>query len=405
MALESNDEPNYGILAQRFSSAQQWDRSLATSLEWLARQPESLPAHRVAAQSLINLDRAEEARPHVEKVLAGHPNDDFAHRLMAIVHYRTGKFRLAYESIQRAISLDPNDAHHWQQLAHMSRLQGDLETARKSIARARELNPLDADIFNLSILCEPQSAGTATLRQFEQALALDPENAVIHNNIGTQHLNNLHDYAQAEECFRHALALDPANKTFRKNLFLVVKKRDLAYRALCAPKDWLMRVIFFVGKLRKRNLLLYILVIPVWILTCRFIIGGLVLWFALVWPLVKVYEYLTIGDIRARVGELGVRRGGFLGYRRWPLQVRLSIFAAFLIAFWGGVAWFFLRKTPPGQEDYIQPILGAFLFLGFVGIMGYSIWLRLKGSLKARAARKNARRLEGVFAAKHGDEA
>src|SRR5271156_6480490 len=33
---------------------------------------------------------------------------------------------------------------------------------------------------------------------------------------------------------------------------------------------------------------------------------ALVLWFALVWPLTRVYEYLTIGDIRAQTGELGV---------------------------------------------------------------------------------------------------
>jgi len=54
------------------------DRALSTSLEWLSHDPENLLAHRVAAQSLVNLDREPEAAPHVERVLAGSPEDDFA---------------------------------------------------------------------------------------------------------------------------------------------------------------------------------------------------------------------------------------------------------------------------------------------------------------------------------------
>ena len=193
MASESNGGQNFGILAQRFMSAGQWDRSLATALEWLAREPENLRAHRVAAQSLINLERTEEAERHLEKVLAGNPSDDFAHRLLAMVYFKAGKFRLADESIHKAISLNPTDAYHWHQLAHMSYRQGDLATARKCVAQARELNPRDADILNLAILCESNGPESAEQRisQYQEALGLDPENANIHNNIGVQYLDRL----------------------------------------------------------------------------------------------------------------------------------------------------------------------------------------------------------------------
>lgn len=397
MTPESHDGPNYGILTQRFVSAGQWDRSLATALEWLSKAPENLRAHRVAAQSLINLDREEEAEKHLEKVLAGNPNDGFAHRLMAIVYFRAGKFRSADESIRKAISLDPTDAYHWYQLAHMSYNLGDLTTARSSVAKAREFNPRDANILNLAILCEPKDAVSVKIQRYEEALALDPENANIYNNIGAIYLNQIKDYGKAEEHFRRALFFKPTSKTFRKNLFLTVKKRDLIYRILCTPRDWMIAVINFFARARKENIWLYLLMIPLWLLAFYYIYGALLLWLVLVWPLTKVYEYLTIGDIRARAGELGVRRGGFLGFRKWPLKVRLSIFAFLLISFWGGVAFCFVGKNPVADKEVGRATLGAILFLGVLAFLSYYLRLKLKPGIKARAARKRAKQMESVF--------
>jgi tetratricopeptide (TPR) repeat protein len=400
MTVESNGGQNYQLLTQRFMSSKQWDRSLASSLEWLSKEPENLRAHRVAAQSLINLERMEEAGGHVEKVLAGNPDDDFAQRLMAIVHFKAGRFKAADESIHRAISLNPTDAYHWQQCAHMSYHQGDLATAKKCVAQARELNPRDANILNLAILCEPGDAAAAKIQQYKAGLELDPENADIHNNLGVVYLDKLKDYAKAEECFRRALFFEPASEMSRKNLFITVKKRDLVYRILCTPKDWLFAVYNFFPRTRKKNLFLYILLIPVWLVAFRFIIGGLILWFALVWPLAKVYEYLTIGDIRARAGELGVRRGGFLGYRQWPVKIRLSIFALVLVSFWGVVVFFCMSDSPLASRDLGQAIFGGLVIVGVPIFIGYYLRRKIKNGIKAWTARKRARQMENILSPK-----
>jgi tetratricopeptide (TPR) repeat protein len=397
MTVESNGGQNYQLLTQRFMSSKQWDRSLTSSLEWLSKEPENLRAHRVAAQSLINLERMEEASRHVEKVLAGNPDDDFAQRLMAIVHFKACRFKAADESIHRAISLNPTDAYHWQQCAYMSYHQGDLNTAKKCVSRARELNPRDANILNLAILCEPGDAAAAKIQQYKAGLELDPENANIHNNLGVVYLDKLKDYARAEECFRRALFFEPASEMSRKNLFVTVKKRDLIYRILCTPKDWLFAVYNFFPRTRKKNLLLYILLIPVWLVAFRFMIGGLILWFALVWPLTKVYEYLTIGDIRARAGELGVRRGGFLGYRQWPVKIRLSIFALVLVSFWGAVVFFCMSDSPLAKRDLGQAMLGALIIAGIPILIGYYLRRKIKQGIKAWAARKRARQMENIL--------
>ncbi|HTB85142.1 MAG TPA: tetratricopeptide repeat protein [Candidatus Sulfotelmatobacter sp.] len=399
MSFEPEAGPNYGILTQRFMSSGQWDRSLAASLEWLAKDPENLRAHRAAAQSLVNLERHDEAESHLTKVLAGNPADGFAHRLMSMVYFNRGAFKAADESIRRAISLNPNDAYHWHQLAHMSYRQGDLATAKKCVARARELNPRDANILNLAILCEPDDPNTTAqkIRQYQEALALDPANANLHNNLGAQYLDRLKDYGHAEECFRRALFFDPSSKIFRRNLFITVKHRDLIYRVLCTPKDWLIEAWNFFGHMRKRNILFYILLIPVWLVAFRFILGGLVLWFALVWPLTKVYEYLTIGDIRAQTGELGVRRGGFLGYRKWPLKIRLSIFALVLVSFWGAVAFVCLGKRSQADNEFISAAVGTLILLAVLFFLGYFLMRKIKGGIKAWSARKRARQMAGVF--------
>jgi tetratricopeptide (TPR) repeat protein len=116
---------------------------------------------------------------------------------------------------------------------------------------------------------------TQKIQQYQEALALDPENANLHNNLGTQYLDRLKDYGKAEECFRAHCSLSHRQKLFRKNLFVTVKKRDLIYRVLCTPKDWLFQVWNFFTRMRKKNILLYILLIPVWLLAFRFILGGL----------------------------------------------------------------------------------------------------------------------------------
>jgi tetratricopeptide (TPR) repeat protein len=402
MNIGETGRPNYGILTERFMSSRQWDRALAASLEWLGSDPENLQAHRAAAQSLINLDREAEAGPHLERVLAGNPNDDFSHRLMSLVHFEQGRFKAADESIRKAIELNPHDGYHWYHLARMSLSQGDLAAAKKWAGKARELLPRNPIVLNLLIMCEPNSPESAEhkIRQYEEALELDPESANIHNNIGAQYLDGLKDYAKAEECFRRALFFDPASKVYRKNLFITVKQRDLVYRALCAPKDFLFKVASFFSRLRKESMLLYILLIPIWLIAFRFVLGGLLLWCMFVWPLMKVYEYLTIGDLRARAGELGARRGGFLGYRKWPLKLRLSIFAFLLVSCWGGLAVVAIGNTFFRGGINSQAVFGTLLSIALVFSVGYVLQSKIRKGISARASRKRTRQMEDILAPK-----
>jgi len=399
MSPEGTSVPDYRILAFRFINSGQWDRSLATAYEWLAKDPENTQAHRIAAQSLINLDRQAEARKHLERALAGNPSDDFTHRMMSMVHFEQGRFKEADESIRKAIGLDPNDAYNWHQLARMNYKKGYMVAARKCAEKARELNPLDPDVLNLLILCEPNGPDqtTAKIRRYQEALELDPENANIHNNIGAEYLDGLKDYAKAEECFRRALFFNPASKLIRRNLLVTVKHRDPVYRTLCAPKDLLFKVVAGIRKIRKKSVLLYILIIPFWLVVFRFVLGGLILWFALIWPMTKVYEFLTVGDIRARMGEVGARRGGFLGYRQWSLMCRLLLFGFLLVTFWGGLVWICLGDDASIGAGTRDAVWKSLILVGGLVFAGYWLKSARRAHVNATAARKSARQINEML--------
>ena len=263
--------PDYSVLLSRLAGSRQWDRARDYAREWLAADPENLRAHLAAAQALVNLKRPAEARPHIRRVLEGEPDNDFAHRLLSIVLFQAGEFAAANESIRRAISLDPNDAYNWYHLGWMCYRQRALPAARDCLEKARAISPNDPDIINLLALCEPDSpeAASRRLRQYREALELDPENSDVHNNLGVHHLNADGDLQAAEECFRRSLALNPASATARRNLFLTIKKRDRIFRALNAPYDAIVRILNWGRRTRTRNIPLYLVVLLLWFLTAK----------------------------------------------------------------------------------------------------------------------------------------
>jgi Flp pilus assembly protein TadD len=361
---ESNE--NRDVLIARLVASRQWERLCETAREKLAEDPEDDHAHLLVAQALINLRRHAEAKIHLEKRLAAKPNDDFAHRMMSMVQFAGKEYAAADESIKRAIAIDPQDSNSWYHLAWMCHTQRDVAGGLKWIMKARELAPNDPDILNLYALCVGNGEERANL--LREALALDPENALIINNLGSYYLDNLKDYTRAEQCFRQALAIRPSLKVARQNLFVTIRHRDWIYRTLRAPLDFLLNIRASLWGGDRRGPVKLIIGGLIWFLLFRFVIGGLVLWFALVWPLLKVYEFLVIGDIRKKAGELGSGSGGFMGIRRWPIGARMTIFGILLLGFWSAVVWVIWGQS---GNDNAGTISTTAIMVVMVGLLIY----------------------------------
>jgi len=353
------------ILLTRLTASGQWERVAETAREWLAEEPENPRAHRSAGQALINLERHREGEPHLAKALAADPENSFTHRLMAIALFGLKRYREADTSIHRAIELDPNDPTNWYQLALMCYRQGDRKEGLKWVGKARALAPNDSNVLNLYALCSEGHGRNSEL--LEAALAADPENACAHNNLGAHYLDAKKDAAKAEECFRRALTIDPTLKIARRNLFLAIKQRDHIYRILRAPLDLLLSLRRSVLGDGKRNVGAVAIGFVFWIFLARFFLVGLALWFGLFWPLTKFYEFLVIGDLRKKAGEVGSIRGGILGYRGWPVRLRLALFALSLITFWA--AAYFLLWSPYQDSPQLEKLRGQLITMVIAGVM------------------------------------
>ncbi len=374
-ANTTSDSPagRHTILLQRLVGSGQWDRALEVSRDWLNEDPASTLAHYTAGQSLVHLRQYPQAKEHLLKALEGGPRGSFTHRLLSIVYFHLKDHAKAEDHIQQALALNPNDPLHWYHLAWMRYQCGSPETAVKHIRRSLELQPNDANALNLLALCEGRR-GPEQLAQYLRALEVDPENESVHNNLGTYYLDVDGNYPAAEESFRRALSIDPSSKTAQKNLFLVLRRRDPLYRALQSPRTLVDRLRW--GN-RRHNFLARAGLLGLWLVAGRFLLALLLFWLVFIFPLVKVYEYLTLGDLRAKVGLPGARRGGPFGFRRWSFGARFGIFAALCALFWGGVI-FACRNAATAEA------LGWLLIAAALGYVGFIIARRV-GRARRRA--------------------
>jgi len=373
----------FGTMLRRLLESRQWDRALEVAREWLSQDPENPDAHLAAGHALVNLQQYPAAEVHVAKALAARPNHGFALRLASIACFHQQKMAKADEHIQRAIELQPNDPMHWYQLALMRYRQGLLEAAEKHAKRALELQPENADTINLIAICQ-RGNPRGQLAQYLRALEIDPENGVVHTNLGAYYLNSAHDHAAAEASFRRALQCDPTNRAAQQNLFAVLRLRDPMYRVLTWPRALLRRASW--GG-RDRTAMARIALLLLWLILGRYFMALFAIWLMLVWPVVKAYETLTVGDIRAKAGVAGARRGGWQGFHRWPLAARLAIFALLVLSFWGGLFWLYERGVLPPEW-----IIG-------VAVVALVAWYgqALPGWWKRRRTRAAANRAEKKF--------
>ena len=347
----------YATLLWRLTSSSQWERSLAVARDWLAEEPETADAHQAAGQALVNLHRFEPALAHLHRSLAARPNEGFIHRLASIAYFHLGLHSQADFHAMEAIRLQPNDAMHWYHLASMGYERRHYDAAAGYARRSLALGPNNADAINLLALCERNDPAQRRVH-YQRALAIDPENATVHNNLGVYHLNVTRDYAGAAECFRRALSVDPTDPNAQRNLMLAFRLGDPLHRFLRFPRRFFTILSFRREAYSWRS--------AVWLGLCVLSSGAMLVvllaiyggWLTCGLPLLKAYEAVTLPDLRERTGVPGVRRGGFLRFWRWPRGVRV---AGLLLLYAVGVYGVVLAVQ---RLDAVAHVLIAMLVVG-----------------------------------------
>lgn len=374
------------------------DRLVEEALRFLERDPEDLDAHYFRCLGLIRLDCLPDAKHHVDSLLEMAP--DSTEALHAAIQWNLCRRRYgaARKYLAEALRLAPDSSlfHHLSAIEAGS--SGRIKQACRHVVRARELDPDNPEIIDFHIRLHGVDELSVTeayrdLRQYEEGLRLDPENARLHAGIGDLCLGRIDDPARAEYHFRQALRSNPADRDYQRALFEAVAKRSLIYRLFSHPARvwrWVGDVIRGLAEYPFRILL----ILFAFKFVCAFF-AWLIVSTVLFYPGGKLYEWLLVSEIRAGArtpdGSLRV----WTAVQSWPIWSRFLLFLILLSGLWLGL--FGLLRIPVAEGGLVVLVLGGIHFF-FV----FLFWLIRKGlSWSARRAlereaRRAAKREKGI---------
>jgi len=99
--------------------------------------------------------------------------------------------------------------------------KGDYNEAIKQFQEALKLNPGKAEIhYNLGLTYQAKGLLNEAVEEYRKALEINPEDAETHNNLGIVYYNQ-GSYRKAIEEFKLALSINPDFEIARKNLEVI----------------------------------------------------------------------------------------------------------------------------------------------------------------------------------------
>ncbi|MDX6677772.1 MAG: hypothetical protein QOE31_1824, partial [Solirubrobacteraceae bacterium] len=200
------------------------EEALAVLARASALDPDAMRPHALRASSLIALRRFDEAQEAATAAITRAPEDSDAHRLLSLAQLRTGMEKTAKDTALQAVALDPEEALNYVMLAETLQATRDEAGALAAARHAIELEPhgwYAHDLEGRLLLDheEPRRAEQA----FRRALALDPENEGVLNNLSLAlAIQGQRDEAVAG--MEAATRVDPADELVRRNTLLVARR-------------------------------------------------------------------------------------------------------------------------------------------------------------------------------------
>ncbi|WP_396201625.1 DUF4388 domain-containing protein [Gemmatimonas sp.] len=151
---------------------------------WGARQPSAAWFHVAGLAAAIGGDSARAAGV-LDEGIALHPHAAALHNNLAVVQERRGSYELAARTIEHALLEDANCAHLHKNLGDYLYRAQRYDEAFESFVRVVRLNPSHGpDVYlKLGNVHYRRGAVAEAQSAWEQALALDPDNAIVRANL------------------------------------------------------------------------------------------------------------------------------------------------------------------------------------------------------------------------------
>lgn len=221
-------QPNNAAAVERASTLvdlRRWDDAAAHLRTILATDPHNDHALCLMARAQLGQTAYDQALRTSLAAISENPENDFAYRLASLSLTRLGRDEEAQAMARNAVRLAPQEAHCHRILAQALVWSGsDLDEARAEAERAVSLAPLDASCHAAVGKVAAASARTNDAEAaFHRALAIDPDNAVAHNDLAKLNLEtHPGSLGQAAAGFARAVRADPHAKMSRGNVNVVL---------------------------------------------------------------------------------------------------------------------------------------------------------------------------------------
>lgn len=174
-------------LGRALIDAQRYDEAISTILKSLELQINFAPSHTALGEAFHAMQMYKEALESHKTAILLDPEDTYSHFKIADTYLKLNKVTEAHEHLLRVISIAPKDPNGYLKLG--------------------------------SSYFYAEDRYEDAMRMFQQALELNPQQALTYNNIGAVK----HDHGEtheAVESFRKALTLRPNYPTAKHNLAL-----------------------------------------------------------------------------------------------------------------------------------------------------------------------------------------
>lgn len=231
--------------AQSLMDIQRYDQALEVLQAALATNPENERAHLLLLFCLTHLGKTHRAIEQGRELLGRFPNAPVLYQLLAANLADAQQLDEAQSMAEQGLEVAPGDVELLAVLGRIALSQKDWGKALYHSQDILEQVPDHLQGLNIRLTALNKLGHKDELRaSLKDTLAADPNNPYTHNNIGWTELEAGHPH-QAKAHFAEALRLQPNLEGARVGLLESLKAKNIFYRALLG---WM----FFMAKQKEQ---------------------------------------------------------------------------------------------------------------------------------------------------------